>query len=65
MSHDQVSRKRYANKKVIKKRIRKSVRTYPIRISNQKAVIFSKKVLEKINGMSLRNIFGILDREIV
>jgi len=63
VSHDPVSRKRYANKNVIKKRIKKSESIYPIRIRNQNANIFSKKVTEKISGKSFRIIIVYINYE--
>ena len=63
VSHDPVSRKRYANKNVIKKRIKKSESKYPIRIRNKNANNFSKKVTEKISGKSLRIIIVCINYE--
>lgn len=55
VSHDPVSRNRYANRKVIKKSIKKSERIYPMIIRNPKAKNFSKNIPENTRGISLRN----------
>jgi hypothetical protein len=51
---DPDSRKRYAKRKVIKNKIKKSDKRYPIRKRNPNANNFSKNALEKMRGMSLR-----------
>jgi hypothetical protein len=56
VSQTHTSRKRYANRKVMKNNKRKSDRIYPTRKRNPNARSFWKKSSENMSGMSLRSI---------